>query len=348
MVRRQVPVSCTFCRSRKLRCSRTQPCSNCEARGVTCRQEHPSQSPQTSESTEIEPGQADILARLRRLEQIVLNQQPVENLTESIHSLVQHQDESVSTEQPPSVHDDIAWLERVSMGPNSHVQSYVQAIVFRICPVKDIVKAPKFSFDPGRDETPTRCIWLPPHAEAKTIVESYIQHASYKHHVLHLPSLPTMIDEIYALLDYRCPTQLGPICLLLSIIANVTYTCAAHGNNCDVLTTAEAHKQTGHWIQTTQDVLSAAQSSFCLSLELVQAIIIVSFVLGNLEGVGLRYRSLLFNGMLLAREIGLHRVDDPRIPNTTDTIQAEIRRRVWWYLVATDWYEMTSGLYVSY
>ena len=34
--RRQDPVSCSLCRSKKLKCSREQPCSNCTSRGVTC------------------------------------------------------------------------------------------------------------------------------------------------------------------------------------------------------------------------------------------------------------------------------------------------------------------------
>ena len=33
---RQRPISCQFCRMRKLRCSRIFPCSNCTSRGVTC------------------------------------------------------------------------------------------------------------------------------------------------------------------------------------------------------------------------------------------------------------------------------------------------------------------------
>src|SRR4051794_1282425 len=33
---RQRPVSCFFCRSRKLRCSRETPCSNCAVRKIQC------------------------------------------------------------------------------------------------------------------------------------------------------------------------------------------------------------------------------------------------------------------------------------------------------------------------
>lgn len=65
------PVSCHFCRSRKLRCSRQLPCSNCISRGIDCGLYSPLASidkPQNSNSHET----ADILTRLKRLEEIVL------------------------------------------------------------------------------------------------------------------------------------------------------------------------------------------------------------------------------------------------------------------------------------
>jgi len=34
--RRQNPISCQFCRSKKLRCDRAQPCANCFARRINC------------------------------------------------------------------------------------------------------------------------------------------------------------------------------------------------------------------------------------------------------------------------------------------------------------------------
>lgn len=35
-IRRQDPVSCQFCRTKKLKCDRQVPCSNCRARKLTC------------------------------------------------------------------------------------------------------------------------------------------------------------------------------------------------------------------------------------------------------------------------------------------------------------------------
>jgi Fungal Zn(2)-Cys(6) binuclear cluster domain len=75
---RQEPVSCQSCRAKKLRCNRQWPCSNCLSRGITC--QHPSLPPPISEPSEREPttstssgnDSAAILARLKRLEDVVL------------------------------------------------------------------------------------------------------------------------------------------------------------------------------------------------------------------------------------------------------------------------------------
>lgn len=95
---RHRPVSCYFCRSRKLRCSRESPCSNCASRGIDCglyprEVDERSTSPQptstssitrkdalyasTNNDTSLYPTPAatrsvGILGRLRRLEDLVL------------------------------------------------------------------------------------------------------------------------------------------------------------------------------------------------------------------------------------------------------------------------------------
>lgn len=79
------PVSCYFCRLRKLRCSRGLPCSNCVTRGVKCSLFSPdddnhtgiSASPSTTQSSpfvEVRSADtsllSDILERLTRLENL--------------------------------------------------------------------------------------------------------------------------------------------------------------------------------------------------------------------------------------------------------------------------------------
>lgn len=82
---RQRPVSCHFCRTRKLRCNRENPCSNCSARGITCRLYAPDVRRCAADQIGLversnvpdshnDPSQSQgILNRLERLEQALLS-----------------------------------------------------------------------------------------------------------------------------------------------------------------------------------------------------------------------------------------------------------------------------------
>lgn len=85
------------------------------------------------------------------------------------------------------------------------------------------------------------------------------------------------------------------------------------------------------------DVIKSGENGPPLALETIQGIIILAFAVSNTEGVSLRYRSLISTGLLLSRELGLHRIDHESNAATANTIRAEMGRRVWWYLVSTDW-----------
>jgi hypothetical protein len=169
----------------------------------------------------------------------------------------------------------------------------------------------------------------------------YLASLSHIQHVLHPPSLCKTIDDLYRRIDAQEPLQPGSVVLLLGIVANATHVWVAsdgvHGERALFLSSAQAHAQTCLWIQAAHAVLNAAQNG-AITLETVQGIIVLSFIVCNLEGVSLRYRSLISSGLLLGRELGLHRVDEETNAGTEDILTTEMGRRAWWYLVATDWY----------
>lgn len=184
----------------------------------------------------------------------------------------------------------------------------------------------------------SRCVWLPQYSEAKILLEKYIQDLDHIHHVVHCPSLPSILDEVYASLNQQSQVKAGAIVLLLSIFASSSHSWVRR--DCDrglFSTAAEANCQPPLWIKATEDVLDIGHRTACVSVEGIQGIIIVSFVLGNLEGISRRCRSLYNMALLLARELGLHRLDHPSYAHVAKSVQAEIGRRVWWYLVASDW-----------
>lgn len=288
-----------------------------------------------------DPVQADILVRLQRLEHIIAAQHPGENAAAA------NPPATMPTGQPrPSLHHDIAWLERVSMGQTTKRYNLPDTIIFNTGPIKDLPSAPTYVSPPSASREPVRCIWLPQLQESKILIERYMRDASYMKHIVHLPSLANAIDNIYLHLDTREPAHAGSLALLLAVIASVTYTWTIDDNKPSLFSSSiEANSQTPFWIKAAQDTVDAAQRSSCLSLEIVQAIILVAFVIGNQECMSFRFRSMLTNALLISRELGLHRYDLPSDSVKENFIDAEVSRRVWWYLVATDWYVCSANYY---
>lgn len=64
------PVSCQSCRSKKLRCNRVQPCSNCSARGIACTFLVPPQRQQNGSSATTSSN-SELLQRIERLESLL-------------------------------------------------------------------------------------------------------------------------------------------------------------------------------------------------------------------------------------------------------------------------------------
>jgi hypothetical protein len=190
----------------------------------------------------------------------------------------------------------------------------------------------------------SRCVWLPPYAEARILLEKYIQDIDHVHHVVYCPSLLSALDEVYACLNQQGQVKPGTVILLLSIFASSTHSWVRRDYERGLFTTAaEANSQSPLWIKAAEDVLDIGHRTARVSIEGIQGIVIVSFVLGNLEGISRRCRSLYNMGLLLARKLGLHCLDHPSNTHLTNWVQAEIGRRVWWYLAASDWWALASS-----
>lgn len=105
---RQQPVSCRSCRSRKLRCNRELPCSNCACRGVPCELEDAVRPPAAPTSSL----ESELLEKVRKLERLAESQQVRQ------HEIVTppHPSPVAPKAAPPeieSLSSDIAYLERI-------------------------------------------------------------------------------------------------------------------------------------------------------------------------------------------------------------------------------------------
>jgi hypothetical protein len=179
------------------------------------------------------------------------------------------------------------------------------------------------------------------------MLEKYIQDIDHVHHVVHTPSLPTILDEVYTCLSQQGQVKPGNIILLLAIFASCTHSWVHEDSKRGGLfkTSRHANNQSPQWIKAIEDVLDIAQRTTIISIEGIQGIIITFFVMINFEGFSRRCRALYNTAHLLARDLGLHRIDHPMNAALANTAEAEMGRRVWWYLVASDWsVSLVAGL----
>jgi hypothetical protein len=248
----------------------------------------------------------------------------------------------MSGEMPPAfsgdVTDIVSHLQLVSMSQVAQRLVGVDDLVFKIESIRAIPQAPIILAHLGK---PTTCIWLPTRDEAKELLDCYSMTTGHIQHVIHQPSLPSMMSDVYRQIEGEIPLKSGHIVLLLSIFASVTHMWLPNnetrGEHTLFLSSAQANAQTPVWIRAAQRVLHAAQNTGAVQLEMIQGIIILGCVVCNVEGLSLRYRSLHSTGLLLGRELGLHIMDRDSKTSTDFTIKAEMGRRVWWHLAATDW-----------
>ncbi|KAH8901375.1 hypothetical protein GQ53DRAFT_835202 [Thozetella sp. PMI_491] len=343
---RQRPVSCQFCRTRKLRCSRTAPCSNCVSRRITCDLQDPIAQPRGTSG----PSQnLEIIERLHRLESLLVARKGDEQGPNCQPPAIQEsQPQLIYPSAAPSptgkVDRDrnISWPGNASAAKTPSAKISRDRIVFRICPARQVTEAQTYIQDgchPSENSEPKRCIWLPPPVEAQILLAKFIRVAHQLPYVTHIPSLLSVLEQAYVGLSEKNQIQSGHAILLLSIFSAATISWVQSDCAYGVYSaSADANEQGPLWLKAAEDVLDMARRSPSpmLSIEGVQGVIIVGFIAAHLDGLA-RYRMLFAVSVVLARDLGLHRIDHPSNLGAATTSQAEIGRRVWWYLCASDW-----------
>lgn len=191
-----------------------------------------------------------------------------------------------------------------------------------------------------------RTIWLPLYEEAKQIVDKYLTEITYIHHVVHDPSVREMVDDLYKNLNNQRPIKIGQVSLLLAILSSTTFFWTERDMDTPLFTSVEkANGQFTIWMKLALEVLEYSRRTRSDSLEDVQATIIVCFAICNVVGITSQVRYLFYTANSVAWHLGLHRIDHPHNAESSEheflapkTVRAEIGRRVWWYLVASDWF----------
>ncbi|KAK0609680.1 hypothetical protein B0T17DRAFT_129516 [Bombardia bombarda] len=364
--RRQPQVSCDFCRLKKLKCDRARPCSSCVARRQSCNGILPTASASSTSTTphhltDHTSGNdtSQILQRLERLERAVFAGSRTE-LPESSSSALQQPLKGWNGDDDPTEFQHPYVIE------NSLESKYMNRFTFRIA------KHSSFSSlhdaaDQEEPQPPPTCISLPTKDDMLVLLDDYIAGQHVFIGVVHPPTMRALIHDLCARLHRNAGVDLASVALVLIICATSTFYWDPKNTRIVSLfkSEAQATKRSLAWQNDAWDLLDHAQRapSQVGTLEGIQASVILSDLIYQMEGCSPRFHRLQSSIVTSARELSLHLIDVPSSLHDSpddetkddetkddDEIAKEIKRRMWWHIASTDWLlsTMSGPLYRTY
>ncbi|KAF2093561.1 hypothetical protein NA57DRAFT_61267 [Rhizodiscina lignyota] len=338
------PVSCQSCRSKKLKCNRVQPCSNCAARGVTCNFVVPPQK--HTETTSTIRHNEELLERIERLESIVL--QPNSVQARSKYSLdnsrlvtrpaiPQGSDGVVDSDDHHERDQDSQLLENVGTREDLLLPRLSNSLVFKICGTNGMLEVQ------ASLNHPHVVVVFPAYRVAIQLFQSYESNLDHMCRILHIPTIRALIRTFYLQINQGESIILGQAALLLSIFAIAAFFYQPSGNSEVATTEQNAVHLSKVFSKSALDVLDHSRRNTSGTLEDIQAYILLSYATYHLDGFSARGRLLETIAASIARDMRLHRLDAGREPTTeTETnfrvlIDLEVKRRVFWHIASADW-----------
>ncbi|KAK8162237.1 putative Zn(II)2Cys6 transcription factor [Phyllosticta citrichinensis] len=358
----QPSVSCQLCRTKKLRCDRSQPCSNCSTRGAQC--VYAGQGPAPSSSSTI-PSSAmlpveEILQRLQKLEQAVFKKgdpqtnapgllsSPEKNASGLLSlsmALVRHGTISVTQEETPNAeptgNDDTSrWLEGIATTPNSVLSLTTHATAERNDSPLNLLSSLA-----GRNQKPTSgrlCDQLPARKHALELLDHFAMVVDCKYRLLHVPSTRTLVEETYQGLIEGTEPPRTTLLLLFSIFASSAYFWTKNLSDKLQVSLATARNAFNVFSKIAVSLVDQDGQTVKPSMMALQAISILTHLFNNSDGFSTTFHLLRSMGCLMAQSLRIHHLDTPqsqheRKVNGSNMVEVEVKRRIWWHIVSSDW-----------
>ncbi|KAK2614922.1 hypothetical protein N8I77_001711 [Diaporthe amygdali] len=328
--RRQPQTSCNFCRSKKLKCDRGQPCANCTTRGISCEGQS-SLPPRTFELGTNAAGPDAVLERLHRLEEAVFGTTSTAASAPDVAASTQPS-RSRSAETPVT-HSNRAQREHsAELDYNHAVPVLEDCELFRF----RVVNSGPY-LDPKR--TSVRCIDIPCREDVLALFKGYLDNTDFHiANLIHYPTVETMIHGLYTQLLQGEKVNLGSAAFVLSFCAaSAFFWDQEFSSTFDFLSEENAAAHSHAWRTAAFDLLDQLQRSALNSLDAIYARLILADLIYNMEGTSSRFRYIQSGARTAAYEMRLHLTDLPGRETADTGFSREMKRRIWWYLASTDW-----------
>lgn len=197
--------------------------------------------------------------------------------------------------------------------------------------------------------TDSREIYLPEKSESYRSFEIYHQGFGHYQNIVHAPHYFQLIEDVYHQVTHVSNTTAPRgLALILSILSASSLLEPLIGKLEEVIPLLKIRLEVcARYIRSSMDCLEQHRRRMDHTIENVQAMLILQFTINHIEAFSPRYRTLLTEAVMVAQHLGLHQVDsrsnrEAQTHEVEDVVSREIKRRVWWYLAATDWLVSTA------
>lgn len=230
---------------------------------------------------------------------------------------------------------------------NGQLHSLSDPLTFKISTIKEILGAQTYlpvMTSIAEFVQPNRVVIVfPPYKVAALLFDNFESDVDHVCRILHNPSIWSLMKTSYLQISQSEPILASQAALLLSIFALSAFFYPPSDNSEVVTTERDAVHLSKFWSKGALDVLDYSQRSTSGTLEDAQAYILMSYVAYHLDGFSARGRLLTTVAASITRDLRLHRLDADkessieRGTNLHGLIDLEVKRRVFWHIVATDW-----------
>lgn len=189
-------------------------------------------------------------------------------------------------------------------------------------------------------QAPARSFALMTAEEAHTFLADFVDNPIHLLPLIHHDTCQSMIRKLYESLKTGNPLQhqLAYASLVLAIAATSAFLYHPESGIHGMFDTPEhAARISMQWMKAALELVDLSQYEAPPCTEAVQARVVLANLLYSIEGCSSRYRFTHHNSVLLGRELGLHLLDSPRTTQQYSVTEQEVKRRLWWYIVSTDW-----------
>lgn len=222
---------------------------------------------------------------------------------------------------------------------------------FRVTTATQLIRTP---LSTATDSTLSSCrdaersTWLMTQGEALLLLQDFIDDSYHLLPIIHESSTRSLVEEFYTRLSQNKVVDPAHAALILSISATSAYFFNEEtGSHHTFASSEDAVQASQSWLQSAMYILNELQQAISGGLEEIQARVILSYLVYNVEGCSALFRFLHSCSLAVARDACLHLVDSPDAEHRDDAPTREIKRRLWWYLASTDWFVTEARITLS-